>query len=69
MVNMIKKIIPTLVLLAVFVSACGGQPEAPEITHCNAFPIQYVRPVVGSAQDNTIATARKPLPNRTPPPA
>jgi hypothetical protein len=60
MVNMIKKIIPTLVLLAVFVSACGGQPEA------RALSPEQVQGTAISAALTMVAQTQAAVPTNTP---
>lgn len=57
---MIKKLIPTLVLLAVFVSACGGQPEAPALSP------EQVQGTAISAALTMVAQTQAAVPTNTP---
>jgi hypothetical protein len=57
---MIKKIIPILVLLAVFVSACGGQQEAPALSP------EQVQGTAISAALTMVAATQAAVPTNTP---
>lgn len=59
---MIKKIIPTLALLAVLIAACGGQPAEPTLS-----PDQ-VQGTAISAAFTMVAETQAAIPTNTPPP-
>lgn len=59
-VNMIKKIIPTLALLAVILSACGGQPAEPTLSP------EQVQGTAISAALTMVAMTQAAIPTNTP---
>jgi len=59
---MIKKIIPTLALIAVFVAACGGQPAEPTLSP------EQVQGTAIAAAFTMVAETQAAIPTNTPPP-